>query len=488
MPKTPKKTGYISRRLFSALLPSLLLPMTVPLLLPTFAQSQTHDIVVEYVRNDLHQIEARLEYKGIIQVMSDLDNDGERQAPEQLALEVTADIPYLQRFSGDAENLQAIRKYTGATADFRIDRRTKAVELANDDSLILARIKPDSGQRLQLACITDHLTQSELDLIRNPCDALSFPALLSKPDAPIGEAWSPTNESLADFLAIDRVYQNDAQLALKSVENGIAKIHLTGSVKGEVDDVRTEIEISAAVLVDIAANHVTSIQTTIREQRETGQIAAGFDGEIKIELHMNRQTSIDELSNETLSAVAAKQVDRNLKWESNRGRFAVVYDTRWRMIVAEDDAAIMRFVENGNLLAQCNIVQLPSRPAGRPLSLDLFKDEVTKMIGKDDSAKVVNAEAKRTANDLSALRITVEGIEGEVPVQWIYYHLEAEDGRRMTFVFTMEQEIAAEFVPADKLLVNQLVFREKLTKAADSDAQPARTGNQQNSSSTRSNR
>ena len=128
----------------------------------------------------------------------------------------------------------------------------------------------------------------------------------------------------------------------------------------------------------------------------------------------------------------------------------------------------MRFVSGGDLLAQCNIVQLPARPANNPLSLKDYKAEVARMIAADEVASIVDAKEFKTNERIRGLSIEVEGEEGGVPVSWIYYHLNDKDGRRMTFVFTLEREIMNQFLPADLKLVNGLAFgaRPSLRKAA----------------------
>ena len=127
---------------------------------------------------------------------------------------------------------------------------------------------------------------------------------------------------------------------------------------------------------------------------------------------------------------------------------------------------MLRYVDRGDLLAQCNIVDLPARPADNPLKLEQFKTEVAKIIEAEESAKVVDAEELKTNTGLSALRVVVQGVEEKVPVQWIYYHVAAADGRRLTYVFTLEQEIAERFAPADKRLVNATIFKPKPVKSA----------------------
>ena len=38
--------------------------------------------------------------------------------------------------------------------------------------------------------------------------------------------------------------------------------------------------------------------------------------------------------------------------------------------------------------------------------------------------------------------MAVDGVESGIPFSWLYYHVAADDGRRVTFVFTHEKEVA----------------------------------------------
>ena len=82
-----------------------------------------------------------------------------------------------------------------------------------------------------------------------------------------------------------------------------------------------------------------------------------------------------------------------------------------------------------------------------------------KIVKADKKAEVVKAQELKTSNNLRALRVVVEGVESEVPITWIYYHVAEDDGRRVTYVFTLERNAIDRFGIADKLLVNETFFK-----------------------------
>ena len=335
---------------------------------------------------------------------------------------------------------------------------------------------------MQLASVSEILQQKELELIRNPADPLTFVRLFSNNGVKTGDRWKASSEAVADFLAVDHVYENEIELQLKSVNKNFAKVYVVGKAKAEIDDVTTEIEVSGVSLIDLQKNLLTAMRVTIREDRSPGQIAPGFKGQTKINVKMTATETVPELSDEALAVTKSKQIQRMLKWSSDQADFRITYHPRWRVIASESEAVVLRYLDDGDVLAQCNIVQLPARPADNPLKLEDFKAEVEKIVAGEDSASVLSSQEFKTNAGLTALRVQVEGLESTVPIIWTYYHVAGKDGRCLTYVFTLEQRVADRFANADQLLVDETVFKhvietaksDKSRSASQTDSKPRR--------------
>jgi hypothetical protein len=134
----------------------------------------------------------------------------------------------------------------------------------------------------------------------------------------------------------------------------------------------------------------------------------------------------------------------------------------------------LRFVDKGDLITQCSIVQLPARPADQPLKLENYKTEVGKILQADQDARLVSANQFQTPAGLTALRVIVSGKESELPINWFYYHLSAKDGRQVTFVFTLEEPLAKRVVVIADQLINEFEFNKlpKIVAKADLETKP----------------
>ena len=114
-------------------------------------------------------------------------------------------------------------------------------------------------------------------------------------------------------------------------------------------------------------------------------------------------------------------------------------------------------------------------PAGKNLSLEKFQSDVQQSLGKN-FGQFVEATKSTSANGFHVLRITAVGVASELPVQWIYYHIGDNQGRRVSFVFTLEQKLAERFAAADVVLTRSVEFTAKSQPNSKDSPTPATAG------------
>jgi hypothetical protein len=417
---------------------------------------QNISLEVGYDKNQLYETEVRIEHSGTVIIET---SDKERQV-RQYPIDVKGHLKFHERFIGTAAKPQAVRQFSIGQAKMLIDKTDLTTELEKTNRIIVSRIKSDTGNKYQHASVESILQQRELELLRNPCDPLSFGGILNRAKVAVGKAWEPDSDALARLMFVDRVIYSTVTLKLTELNERSAKLHLVGKIKAEVDDTLTEMAVAGIIQVDRELRIVNALRMTINEHRRAAQIAPGFKGQTKIDLVSQPSNEvIEELSLNSLKEIAKTKVIRNvLRWASDSGNFALVYDPAWKMITTEDEAAILRFVESGDLLTQCSIVRLPSRPADKPLGLKDFQEEVAKIITKDPNSRIEQADEGTNANGLKTLRVLVSGVEEEVRMNWLYYNVASSDGRQVTFVFMLEEQVFDRVESTAQRLVDGFVF------------------------------
>ena len=411
------------------------------------------DLKVNFSKKQQCKISATYEHTGSVIVVPD-DPKAELQ---QLPLSVEGKLSFYQRVTG-AE--QAIRYFENGEAKITLDKGKTNPKLAEDNRLIVARLKGKQGGNVELASIVGTLEQAELELIQNPADPLTLANILTKSGVKVGDKWDPKDADLAKLLDVHTINESDVQLFLKKADKATARVYIMGSVSAEVDDVETQLEVSGVAIVDLKKQWVNAFKIGIREQREPGQIAPGFNGKTKIDMQIMPGESSPNLSNASLAKFTkSRKIRQRLKWSPEVSHFLLTYDPHWKMIAAEGDAAILRYIDKRDLLTQCNIVQLPSRSPDAPLSLNSYKLEVGKIVKADKNARLVRANETKTETGLRALQVVVAGEEDELAVNWLYFHVSAKDGRQVTFVFTLAEEVAGKVKPIAEQLVNEFAFK-----------------------------
>lgn len=430
---------------------------TVPLL-------ADQPVQVSLAPGDIHDVNVQVEYDGSVIVFS--KGDQEQQDRETvLPLEVRARLAFEQQ--AVLSPRQAIRHYRQAKAKIQIDQQSheSVLDQHNQNLGIFLAGSQSVTKPVLFSSELDILKQSELELVTTPFDFLTLPSFLSKSDAKINTPWQPRDQDVVNVLAINRLYTNEIKLTVKQADARQTKIYITGSASGEVDGEDIRVTLSGVALIDNTRNCVQSVRVTIDENRGAGQIAPGFEGTVKLDLKATPKKAIESIPAPVI-ARARKFRQQKLAWKPDNS-FKLYFDPRWRLITDEDQAAVMRLLDNGDLLAQCNIVQLPNRPQGNLLKLEEFQEEISKIID-GSNAKVEGSKSSETSRGLNVLQVQVLGEEDQIPIRWVYYHVAHEDGRRLTFVFTVEDEVYDRFSAFGRSLIESLMFEARKKEATAS--------------------
>lgn len=446
------------------------------------------NLEVEFPAAKQCRISSNYEHAGDVLVITDTA-ESDKKATAQikpLPLSVEAKMTYVQRTMSET---QTVRFFESASAKIKLEKGTTNPRLSENNRLVVARSKAKSkgNQEVEMASVKDTLQQTELDLIQNPADPMTLVELLSKDGVKQGDKWKPSNAALAKFLNVNEIVESDVKLLLKTLDATSARVFVMGSVVADVDDVSTKMQISGIAVVNRATKMLSSFKVGISEVKKPGQISPGFEGNTKIDLRFSSADAVKELSNESLAAhVKGGKIRQRLKWVSRLGLCELIYEPRWKMITEEQEAALLRFIDGKELLTQCNVVLLPKRAANKPLTLDVYKREISKIADKDKNAKLVTADQSRLPGGDACLRVVVSGVEDGLPVQWFYYNVAAADGRQIAFVFTLEGSVSSRATSIAKQLVSEFQFKDLPKKVAakrtTASAKPTKEGSKATSS------
>jgi hypothetical protein len=128
------------------------------------------------------------------------------------------------------------------------------------------------------------------------------------------------------------------------------------------------------------------------------------------------------------------------------GRYTLEHDPRWRPVSEDARGVVLRFIDDGALVAECTVSALP--PSAPGTTVDAFKEDVARSLGSS-LAKVVSADETPRDDGCRHLRVVAEGSEGDVPLEWRHHLLEGPRGSRLSATFVIERRFLGRFATAD---------------------------------------
>lgn len=402
------------------------------------------------IRTDSHaaNYQVRAEFDG--QIVIDTDDRQQRTIP----MSVKADFRFSQT---QADARQASRSYQQAGAQITLDDQPIQTELAENRRQITVRLSTEEHRRpVQFFPHGGVIKQEELDLLTVPGDPMAIPGLLSTSAAAVEEPWYPSSESVQAFFALDSVIDNQISLMIKEHSAKQTKVYIMGQLTGEVDGAFTEIRVAGIALIDPQSQYLLAMRLNLDENRDPSQLTPGFQGKGRIEVRRNQAEL--PLAGNLASATNAPKTAR-LLWNTD-SEFELVYDPRWKIIISDPEAVVLRFGDRGTVLAQCNVLQLPKRSPEKPVQLEDFRREVEKLIA-DSNARITQHDTFSMPDGCRVMRIVVMGVQDELQIAWLYYTVNHPDGRRVALIFTVEQSVLGLFNAADQRLVQGVRFAER---------------------------
>lgn len=331
------------------------------------------------------------------------------------------------------------------TNELRPERRLIAVESTAKDAILFSPHGP--------------LTREELELLQLPGSGLALEALLPPRAMKIGSQWPFADGTVARLLGLEAVSQQDIVGTLDSVKDNVAILSLAGSAAGSVGGVSSDIELKGKLNFDLKQRAITWLTLAIQENRAIGHAQPGFEVVTKLRMVTAPANPTAELGDKALDGLSFRPDGflTLIEFTSDAGGFQLNHDRRWCVMLERNDLSVLRLVDRGDLVAQCNITPRPPLAKDEQLSLAGFQDDVRRVLGKNFE-EILEAAEEMGDNGLRVLRVVVAGKVGDLPIQWTYYHLSDDKGHRASLVFTLETQLLNRFAQIDRELIGNFRF------------------------------
>ncbi|NIL97665.1 MAG: hypothetical protein GTO76_08100 [Planctomycetales bacterium] len=273
------------------------------------------------------------------------------------------------------------------------------------------------------------------------------------------------------LLNIETVGQSNVSGKLIETNREYAQVDAQGVVHGTVDGTTTTIEVKARCYFDLRRQHVRSLQLVAKEKRSPGEVTPGVDAVAKVSVQCEPLSRADRLADRVVATMAGEPSADAMRLSfAPRNRFYhLLHDRQWHVTSDGKSVVVLRYLQAGDVVGQCNISVLPVIEKGKQVTLEAFRDDVRSTLGKSFGRFVKASEYVDPGGRL-VYQVEVVGKVTEVPIRWRYYLIGEADGRRAALIFTLEESQTARFDQADRRFLSGFDF-----PAADQTAkgQPA---------------
>ncbi|MGM0488664.1 MAG: hypothetical protein ACQESR_18145, partial [Planctomycetota bacterium] len=300
-----------------------------------------------------------------------------------------------------------------------------------------------------------------LDLIDVPANSAIINELLPRQTVEIGETWKLESDVLPAILGVDAIASQDVECRLVRIEDGSAIVEAKGAVSGASGGVATEMRLAAKYAYDVNQQRIGWFAMSMKENRSVGHAHPGLDGTVRLQMALSERSEVPALHSDILAdlPLTADPHVRLVEFVSPTNQFELLISRKWHQMLDQEDACVLRLVDRGDLVAQCNLTALPPMEEGVPFTLSDFQNDIKNVLA-EKFGEFVTATEKVNENGLHVMRVVVNGMVSEVPINWVYYHITNDQGRRVSCVFTFESELVSRFGAADQALISSFRFRE----------------------------
>ncbi len=320
-----------------------------------------------------------------------------------------------------------------------MDQEETHPTLRDDRRLVAVDIR---GGKATLYSPAGPLSHDELDLVDLQANTLLLDRLLPADRVAVGAKWGHADDLLAMLLGLDAVSTNRVESSLTSVRDSVALVELGGEVQGAASGASTEIKLRGKYQFDLVLKRITWFGVLIQEKRSIGHVGPGLDIVARLQLKIALIDESPQLTDKALADLPLEMSEGSawLSYISPQGGWQLLNDRGWFVTRDEPEAVILRLLDRGEFIAQCNIT--PAR-GSNPANCPPFRNS-RRISSRDSAAFGRFASARQSVNELGyrVFRVVAEGRASEVPVQWTYYLLADQAGRQLVVVFIVEGELA----------------------------------------------
>jgi hypothetical protein len=273
---------------------------------------------------------------------------------------------------------------------------------------------------------------------------------------------------LASLEAVDKAELN---CRLVSATPAAAVIEFNGTVHGQRYGANSDVVITGRMTFDRQAQMIRQATAKYEIKSSVGTINPGIDAVVDVTVERVPADSPGRLTDAVAEAIPLEPPASDLQLEFPAPPWGVTlsFDRKWfvfqALLEGTPQVAILRLMENGSLVCQCNMSPIAAAAPGQHTPINQFEADIQAVLG-DKFKSFASRDQLPTDDGRTILRLvaagemTVNGEQGPVtlPMNWIYYLCADRTGKQMSFVFVVEPEYMKLLAGRDLEMVKSVRF------------------------------
>lgn len=376
-----------------------------------------------------------------------------------MPLKVKANLYFQERrLSGTGRNaatLRTLRYYERAAAEIDVADQTSFNQLSSTHKLIVAQ---GTRERVLFYSPTLMMKPNDIELLNVPGDSLAMLGFLPEEEVKISDTWEPANWVIQMLTSTEAISKSKLVCKLESVKNGIAHVSFEGTVDGATSGTDTKSTITGNYQYDIAKKHLSQVELTQTEKRSVGATSPGMDVTATIKFTRTLLKNKKHLTDKLANSIPLNPDPKLLKVAFDSSwRARIMLGRSWKVFHKNASVAVLRLLEKGSFIAQCNMAYVPTVASGQHLPEKRFIANVRATLG-DRLEKIVKQEEVKTGDQRYLYRVVSTGIANEIKMHWIHYLSAAPDGRQTSFTFSVESKLLEKLAERDLEIVKSIQY------------------------------
>lgn len=356
----------------------------------------------------------------------------------------------------DAEGLRAAREYETAQADIRVGEKLTRNELPDALKLIVAQGR---NEGVELSSLNGLMSADELMLIRSPADSLALISLLPTREVEVGDKWTVSNWAFQMLTALDAVAKGQMFCTLDSINKGVAKITIEGTLDGAAEGAFTEVKVTGSYSYNIEEKYISESDFVQTEKRAVGPVGPGMDVTARVRVLRQPSKVPGRLGDQKIIDVASRESAANSKFVRFETPWNIggQHSRNWHLCQVDEKVAQFRLLHEGNFIAQCDMAAIAIAKPGEHLAEQVYLTDVRQALG-DRLRTMTKGEVIPASNRRYVFKVMAEGSVADKPVSWVFYLIADPSGRQASMMFTADTPLAEKLAMFDRELVDSLKF------------------------------